>query len=126
MALKAVGTVKDKAKKMGDRAVAEKEGKVKKTKSKKIEDAGDRGEDAKKSKKSSSKLSKSKSSKLKDSTQARAKEASTPRLSMSSFEVGMLSVSLGPMPVAERTLGESTSSSSSAGVRARTHLGMGG
>jgi len=97
------GTAKDKAKKKSDGTVGKKEGKETKSKNKKTEDPESRGDDAKKSKKSSSKSSKSKSSKLKDSAQAQAKEASTPRLSTSSFEVGALSAS--PSLMAARTLG---------------------
>ena len=118
------GTAKDKAKKKSDGTVGKKEGKEKKTKNKKTEDPESRGDDAKKSKKSSSKSSKSKSSKLKESAQTQAKEASTPRLSTSSFEVGALSASPGPM--AARTLGESTSSNSSAGASSGAYLGVGG
>jgi serine/arginine repetitive matrix protein 2 len=117
---KADGTAKGKAKKKNDGTVWKKEGKEKKTKKKKIEDPESRGDDAKKSK--SKKSSKSKSSKLKDSVQA--PQASTPRLSTSSFEVGALSASPGPM--AARTLGESTSSYSSAGAGSGAYLGVGG
>ena len=99
---------KDKTKKKADGTVGTKEGKEK-TKHKKTEDAESRGDDAKKSK----------SSKLKDSAQA--PEVSTPRLSRSSFEVGALRASPGPMTA--QTLGESTSS---AGVAAGAYLGMGG
>ena len=114
------GMAKDKAKKKSDETVGKEEGKEKKMKNKKTEDPESRGDDAKKSK--SKESSKSKSSKLKDSVQA--PEASTPRLSTSSFKVGALSASPGPM--AARTLGESTSSYSSAGAGSGAYLGVGG
>ena len=119
------GAKEKKDKKKNDGTVGKKEGKdkekkEKKSKTKKTEDAEGGADDGKKSKKSS-KSSKSKSSKLKDSAngQGQTKEASTLRLSTSSFEVGALSAS----PARPCTLGESTSSSASAGA---AHLGVQG
>jgi serine/arginine repetitive matrix protein 2 len=118
---KGSGMAKDKAKKKNDGTVGKKEGKDKKTRSKKTEDAEGGGDDAKKSK--SKKSCKSKSNKPNDSTQTQAKEAS-PRFLTSSFEVGVFSASPGPM--AARTLGESTSSTSSAGAGSGAYLGVRG